>query len=1228
MRTIKRAISAFICAVMVIGAMPVSAMAAGIDSFLVRRSLTNETFTDVSGSDWFYDNVRSVYELGLMVGDSATTFNPNGLLTLAEAVTISARLNSIYNTGEESFQSGEPWYNTYVDYATEKGILPFEILDYSKPATRAEFAQILELALPDSELEEINDVADGIIPDVNSAESYADAVYKLYRAGILVGNDVNGTFSPYSNISRCEVSAIVSRMADPSLRRFITLPKQDDNTEIPENVPETKPSGNTGSKPDTDHNRRRYYTVTFRSNAGDDKVYNMPESQKVKAGGYAEQTEEPERDGYKFVAWCTKDGNLFAFNRPIKSNVVLYAQWTQVLENENADTDYIYEQKTDNINFDSSENMLYFNNIINVMTNDALSDDEAEELADVVGGKVAGQLNGEIPFIQILIPSADYDEITSLIELLNERDEVYSAFLDIPIPVEENSVTDPWKELNTDSDQNDLSNEDKPNGNDWWAEAICAYTAWDNYTQYASPIKVGVIDKNVDFSHIDLKGKATPLYSSTDTTEIGSEHGTHVAGLIAAANNSYGIRGVADFIGKGDLICAEWNEKDTPYLTAAEILKISADMCESGAKVINCSLGIIRKSKNGYLKSQKGFSKLLNRFNASYDEYLKTVDNDVYEISKLTAKKMCYLIEHGKGDFIAVQAAGNGWDGAGTDGYDSTLNGYYAGITSKVYNDVKKETNTSVEFSELIERIIIVGSVENTRTSDENGNWVYSVFKGSNSGSHTTIFAPGVDILSLRPNNKFLENQEAFKNSCRFETGTSMAAPIVSGAAALVWAINPDLEPGEVRSMLIWETDQRAKGVGDDHLYYQMLNIGMAAKAAYESLNISEEENGVLSGYVYGESDDNPLNGVEITIVDDDGTEYKDTTDSDGSFEIELPVGKYDVSFKANGYATDSTSVTISKNEATKVERYLERETIESEIIASGKCGDNLTWKVTADGTLIISGTGEMYNYRSSATTGAGLPKAPWKLLDKKPTTLVLEEGITRTGNHAFDGCYYIGGTLNIPKSLKIIGEGSFMSCGISGKLIIPDNVNLVLGSAFNNCKGLTDVEFSKNMTAIDAYTFFGCKGLTTLDIPENITSIGQRAFNECSLSRTLEIPDSVTYIGDAAFATNPKLEEVKLPSKLTVLSDYVFSSTGIKSIIVPEGVEKVGNWAFRGCGELEGVYFKGDAPAVKEATNYNQSFPKEAIIYYPMDNDTWLTGDAYDAENGTWNGYKIEAWH
>ena len=217
----KRVLSLLLAAVLAIGMLP-SAFA-GYENFNAQATYTAGQFTDVPETAWYAQNVRTAYEYGLINGQSATTFAPDSSLTVAEAVKLAASLHSIYHTGSADFASSSPWYQTYVDYALQNGILSAARSDYTSPATRAVFASVLAAALPSEALTAINTVADGAIPDVSESASYADAVYLLYRAGVLTGSDSSGSFQPDSTIRRSEAAAIVTRMADPSLRQSITL---------------------------------------------------------------------------------------------------------------------------------------------------------------------------------------------------------------------------------------------------------------------------------------------------------------------------------------------------------------------------------------------------------------------------------------------------------------------------------------------------------------------------------------------------------------------------------------------------------------------------------------------------------------------------------------------------------------------------------------------------------------------------------------------------------------------------------------------------------------------------------------------------------------------------------------------------------------------------------------------------------------------------------------------
>jgi len=167
-------------------------------------------FDDVNTNDWFYETVGSVYKEGLMVGKSDTAFEPNKNVTIAEAITMAARAHAAY-TGNVIKNANKPnWYDAYVDYAIENDIVSRgELPDYNVPATRAQMAHIFSNIIPRNKQTATNSQTP---PDVRESDEYANAIYLLYRLGILKGNDSIGSFSPNNNITRAEAAAIILRV--------------------------------------------------------------------------------------------------------------------------------------------------------------------------------------------------------------------------------------------------------------------------------------------------------------------------------------------------------------------------------------------------------------------------------------------------------------------------------------------------------------------------------------------------------------------------------------------------------------------------------------------------------------------------------------------------------------------------------------------------------------------------------------------------------------------------------------------------------------------------------------------------------------------------------------------------------------------------------------------------------------------------------------------------------
>lgn len=221
----RRILSILLASAMILSACPVwaGAVERGLDNFRPANTYTQGQYADVPADNAFAENVKASYEYGLMQG-YGTTFGIANDITRLASIIVACRINSIYETGANNIETtySGTMQEKYLAYAQDHGIFCL-FDDYSVSATRAEFAAILSSALPDEALGQQNTVDDGAIPDVQTADRFSDAIYRLYRAGVVVGSDAQGTFYPQARISRGAACAIVTRMVESGLRKSITL---------------------------------------------------------------------------------------------------------------------------------------------------------------------------------------------------------------------------------------------------------------------------------------------------------------------------------------------------------------------------------------------------------------------------------------------------------------------------------------------------------------------------------------------------------------------------------------------------------------------------------------------------------------------------------------------------------------------------------------------------------------------------------------------------------------------------------------------------------------------------------------------------------------------------------------------------------------------------------------------------------------------------------------------
>ena len=267
-----------------------------------------------------------------------------------------------------------------------------------------------------------------------------------------------------------------------------------------------------------------------------------------------------------------------------------------------------------------------------------------------------------------------------------------------------------------------------------------------------------------------------------------------------------------------------------------------------------------------------------------------------------------------------------------------------------------------------------------------------------------------------------------------------------------------------------------------------------------------------------------------------------------------------------NAYYTCTRCGKVYKDVDGQTETTVEAEQLEKlPSIALGTC-DRLTWVLTEDGVLTISGSGPIPTYNTTTNV------APWYAYRQNITSAVLSEGVTAVGYYAFYACYRLE-QINVPRNVQYIGEGAFYGCTALQGIVLPDGLGSIGRYTFRDCKNLRSVNIPESVTRIGDSTFYNCEQLRSVVIPGKVTTISYDTFYHCESLESVVIREGVQIIGNGAFEGCSGLTELTLPESLKEIQSSAFAGcSSLKEIVLPESVTSVGGSAFSGCGSLEKV--------------------------------------------------------
>lgn len=256
--------------------------------------------------------------------------------------------------------------------------------------------------------------------------------------------------------------------------------------------------------------------------------------------------------------------------------------------------------------------------------------------------------------------------------------------------------------------------------------------------------------------------------------------------------------------------------------------------------------------------------------------------------------------------------------------------------------------------------------------------------------------------------------------------------------------------------------------------------------------------------------------------------------------------------------------------------------------------------------------------------------------------SVVIPDTVTTIQEGAFYGCSSLV-SISIPDSVTEIERTAFSNCSAIESIDLPNSLININEYAFSACKSLKSIVIPDGVTTIEQYAFGYCDSLTSVDIADSVISIGYASFGDCQNLSEVRLPNNAAYIHPFAFKSSPfgteigdinerkfgdltynihkdyasvcdcdeSVEEVIIPNNLygvpvTEIEDYAFwnckelvsieipksiKSIGqsfsycekLKSVVIPEGVERIESETFRYCFELEKVDIPESVKAIGE---------------------------------------------
>ena len=413
---------------------------------------------------------------------------------------------------------------------------------------------------------------------------------------------------------------------------------------------------------------------------------------------------------------------------------------------------------------------------------------------------------------------------------------------------------------------------------------------------------------------------------------------------------------------------------------------------------------------------------------------------------------------------------------------------------------------------------------------------------GSNFGFDITFAAPGTKIRSIMGENAIISqnNGNNDDNDHEIISGTSMAAPHVAAAAAIVKSYNKDLSFEDTVDVLKSTVDDIGDYGWDKYYGYGMIN--------FRNREFCDGANDNCDKYNVFKSD-------EVDIDEVKRLEFTDTyipTYNYGNI-TNLMDADINIYYTENDYITKK----LGELDDVQITGYDAFSYTEQDV--------NVEYKEKTTMLTVDNRNNTTSGFKYQIVDSNSIKITEFLYGDIKPIRVYIPSSIdgydvVSLGDSLFEENDFIKSVI-LPSSVVEIGNSTFKNSNIKSIDIKAESIR-VLDNAFYGVKDLQAI--NAKLSYIGEYAFYNCYTLKDISFSNDLKTIGAYAFNNNNNLKDVTLPNGLTYIGEYAFS-NTNIDSIVIPATVSEIRDYTFSDcTNLASLVIENGVEKIGEYAFQ----------------------------------------------------------------